>query len=200
MNTLGSKSIANEKGAILIVTVLVLAVVSAVGVMATRSATTEVRIAAHDKAHKMTWFFTDGIVSELSSILIEKNVETRGFGEEGDELPIAVEGASPNLEIYTRDFYLNAESDVCEANVPSPENRDVAMASSGLGGGTSVQLRIFSASGFTAGTALEMVEGYSGRGKSAAGGGLTYEYTIRGLGQGPINSEARITARYRLII
>jgi len=200
MNTLGSKNIANEKGAILIVTLLVLAVVSAVGVMATRSATTEARIAAHDKAYKITWFFTDAIVSELSNILIEKNVEARGFGEEDDELPISVEGASPYLEVYDRAFYLNTPSDVCEVNIPAPENRDVAMAGSDLGGGTEVHLRIYADRELLEGAGLEMADGYSGRAKSIAGGGLRYDYTIRGLGQGPANSEAKISARYRLII
>ena len=200
MNTLRSKYTGNEKGATLIITVLVLAVVSAIGVMATRSATTEIRIAAHDKAHKMTWFLTDGVTSEMSSILLEKNFESRGFGDEGDPLPITLAGASPNLEIYERSFYQNVRSDSCEANFPSETDRDIALAGTALGGGTDVHLRIFQDRiKKREGNSWIMVDGYSVSGKSMAGGGYSYEYVINGLGLGPVNSQARVTARYELI-
>ncbi|RJQ81662.1 MAG: hypothetical protein C4519_08645 [Desulfobacteraceae bacterium] len=182
----------NQEGSALLIAVLVMVAITIIGVIAIQTSSTELSIAAHDKWHKMTFFGTDGVTSEITPELIEQAIEERGFG---DTTPVAY-GPSGDLQVHVSDFYLNEEG-TCEANIPSPTNRDVEIANQGE---TSVYLRIYGDTEFSPGNALQLPEGYHGRGKGAAGGGAIIIYNVRGLGIGANETKARISTRYMHVI
>jgi hypothetical protein len=189
MNCKPVLDIRNERGSALIVTVLILLAVTVIGILSTRSATIELQIAGHDKVHKMTWFATDAVCDGLVPELIEQNIEQRGFG---DQLPPFKYGNSNDLDIHTSEFYLN---ETCA--VPSETNRDIEMT--GLAQ-TDVSVVVFGDTRFLPGNAIQLPEGYHGRGKGLAGGGAQIVYIIRGFGRGAANSQARVTTGWRHVM
>jgi Tfp pilus assembly protein PilX len=173
----------------LIVVVLVLMVVTVAGLMATRSALIEQQIATNDKTFKMTWHATDAVVDGLMPELIEQNITNRGFGTQATPFNY---GNTNNLDIYTSEFYLN---ETCA--IPSETNRDVEM--SGLSQ-TTVSVVAYGVTELTPGNAIQLPEGYHGRGKGLAGGGAQIKFVMRGLGRGPANSRARVSSGWRHLI
>ena len=182
-------SLRNEDGSALIVTVLILMTMTVIGILATRTATIELQVAGHDKVHKMTWYATDAVCDGLVPELIEQNIEQRGFGKTDDVIQY---GPSGSLDIYTSEFYTNQAC--C---VPTPTDRDIEM--SGLND-TDVSVCVFGRTRFMPGNAIQLPEGYHGRGKGMAGGGAQIIYIIRGLGRGPADSEARVAMGWRHVI
>lgn len=179
----------NEQGSMLIVVVLVLMVVTVIGILATRSALIEQQVATNDKVHKMTWHATDAVTDGLMPELIEQNIAQRGFGS---QTPPITYGNSTNLGIYTSEFYLN---ETCA--VPSETNRDVEMA--GLSQ-TTIGVSVFGVTSLSPGNAIQLPEGYHGRGKGLAGGGAQLQFVIRGLGRGADNSQSRVSSGWRHVI
>jgi Tfp pilus assembly protein PilX len=70
----------NDKGSALIITVLILVAATVIGLLASRTANIEQRIASYDKFHKMTWYATDSVVLGLMPELIEQNIAKRFHG------------------------------------------------------------------------------------------------------------------------
>ena len=174
----------NENGSALVIVVLILAVVTVIGVLATRTATIELQVASHDKLHKMTWYATEAVCDGLMPELIEQNIENRDFGAEATPFNF---GNSADLFIHKTDFWENM-----------------------VGVGTDVEMEELSESNVTActyctvgplpGSGDNMNEGYAGRGKTSAKGGTQRVYTISGLGRGPANSQARVVTGWRHVI
>lgn len=187
MNNELSSKFKNQKGSALIVVVLVLMVVTVIGLLSSRTAVIEEKLTSNDKTHKMTWAATDADCYGLMPELIEKNIEERGFGD--TSASSLAYGNTTGLQVFTGDFYLN---DTCA--IPSETNRDVEV--SGIGD-TDVYISIFGASALTPGNAIQLPEGYHGRGKGLAGGGAMTEFIIRGLGKGKGKSQIRVSAGWR---
>jgi hypothetical protein len=189
MDTQKESVFRNEQGSALIVTVLILMTVTVIGILASRTANIELQVASHDKVHKMTWFATDAVCDGLVPELIEQNIESRGFGSQTTPFKY---GPSNDLDIFNSEFYLN---EMCA--IPSETNRDIQMT--GLSQ-TTVHVSVFGDTTFSPGNAIQLPEGYHGRGKGLAGGGAQIMFNIRGLGRGAANSEARVTTGWRHII
>ena len=187
----------NDKGSALITAILILMVVTVIGVIASRTATIELRIATHDKLHKMTWFATDGTVDGIVPGLLEQAIDNRL--QSGDDLEELLPVFAPTLTATNYEFYNNLATGVCALDTPSPTNADIILASEVMGHST-VYVRAYGPTEAVGGTSQLMVEGYSGFGKSAARGGTMITYTIRGLGLGEANTEARLESRWRYVI
>lgn len=179
----------NEEGSMLIVVVLVLMVVTVIGILSTRTALIEQQIATKDKIHKMTWHATDAVVDGLMPELIEQNIAERGFGS---QTPPFNYGNTNDLDVYNSEFYMN---ETCA--IPSETNRDVEM--SGLSQ-TTVDTVVYGVTSLSEGNAIQLPEGYHGRGKGLAGGGAQINFVIRGLGRGADNSQSRVSAGWRHVI
>lgn len=189
MNNFIKSTLNRETGSALLISLLVLVVVTSLGIMATRTATIESSIAVNDKLHKIVWFATDGVVDGFMPELIEQNIYLRGF--EG-EAPITDYG--PGITINTPDFYLNSDGGSCDSKIPSSSNRDVEVAGIGQ---TDVSVRVFGVVKLSDGNAIQLPEGYHGRGKGLSGGGGAIIYTINGLGAGARKSRATSTITWR---
>lgn len=186
----------NQQGSALITAVLILMAVTVLGIVATRTANIELRIATHDKTHKMTWFATDGTIEGLVPELMEQAIEEALTGEDILEEVIQVDTdvvSAPNPT-----FYLNEDTRVCATSLPTPDSNDIVLSAAAMGG-TDVYVRVYGDTEFSPGNALQLPEGYHGRGKGLAGGGAMIIYNIRGQGIST-DSEARLLSRWRHII
>jgi hypothetical protein len=190
MHTKDIQNMNNQNGSVLVMVLVVLLALTALGIMAMRTGNTELDVAANDKFHKMVFFAADG-VNEMTTELIEQNIEERGFST-------STWGGTGEVSIANGDFYANAEdSMVPDNNIPSPTNRDIEVPNMGE---NSVYLRVYGNSTLSTGSALQIAAGYEGIGKSVAGGGAQIVYEVRSLGTGPAGSRARIWLRWRHLI
>jgi hypothetical protein len=187
----------NEKGSALIIAILILMVVTVIGIIASRTASIELRIATHDKVHKMTWFATDATVDELVPELMEQAIEMRLTGEDALEEVMQVD--TTLLAAPTKAFYMNEDPGDCLDCVPSGDNYDIKLAAAAMGY-SDVHVRVYGDTEFSPGNALQLPEGYHGRGKGLASGGAMIIYNIRGQGVAHTGTEARITNRWRHVI
>ncbi len=174
----------NENGSALIVVILVLMVITVLGVLATRTSTIELQVASHDKLHKMTWYTTEAVCDGLAPEMIEQNIESRGFGS---QTPPFNYGPTSDLWVHNSEFYLNEACNGADMQVDNLSE-------------TAVQVAIFGNTTLSPGNALQLPEGYHGRGKGLAGGGAQIVYTISGLGNGPAKSQARVVTGWRHLI
>ena len=192
-----------QTGSALVIVMLILMVVTAIGILALKTSTTDLDIAASDKCFKETWWATDG-ANQMSTELIEQNIEDRGQGADWES---GMYGPTGQAGVDTPDFWKNEEDLVCAKNVPSATNRDVFVPGPGDAafdseayGKTVVSVKIYGATGYMPGAALDQTSGYDGRAKGAAGGGAQILYNIRGFGDGAGPCEARILQIWRHLI
>ena len=186
MKSVFTENMNNQSGSVLVIVMLVLLAVTALGVMAINTGTTELDVAASDKFHTIAFFAADG-ANEMTTELTEQNIEQRGF-----DTPTWGAG---NVTIATSNFYANAEDTVTPANnCPSDTNYDIEVPAMGE---SIVYLKVTSNSALSTGSALQIAAGYEGMGKSLAGGGAQIVYDIRSAATGPDgNSSARILLRW----
>ena len=76
------KFLNNEKGFVLIVSLMMLVVLVVIGMVATNMTTVELQIAGNDKAQKQTFYGSDG-GSEVALALLEENINSAGFDSAG---------------------------------------------------------------------------------------------------------------------
>jgi hypothetical protein len=180
----------NSNGGVTIAALLILAVLTIIGISSISTSNMEVQIATNDKVHKMTFYAADG-GSELGTELLELNIAcASGFAN--DNLVIN------NITVADKDFWMqNDEPKDGADNVipyPSDSERDVLIDSAA---GTHTNLSIYGASAFGVGGAIEMAAGYEGKGKGAAGGGVSLLYQIFSQHLGLQNSESVVAIQWR---
>ncbi len=179
----------NQSGMVLVVVMLVLLAVTALGIMAIRTGTTELDVASNDKFHKVVFFAADG-ASDMVTELIGQNIDMRGFN--------ASSYGKANINTGSLDFFNNVEDEVTPANnIPTETNYDVEVPNIG---DCKVSLKVYGKTGFSTGSALQMAAGYDGVGKSLAGGGAQIVYEIRSRATGPYHSVARLWWRWLHLI
>lgn len=188
----------SEHGSALITAVLILMVVTVIGIIASRTADIELRIATHDKVHKMTWFATDAAIEGVVPELVEQALEMRLSEEDMENIEELIQIRTDVLSITHPRFFLN-EPSTCELNVPTRDNADIVLAAEALGH-ADVHVRVYGPTMAMGGGSLLMVEGYHGEGKGAASGGTMILYTLRGFGMGESNSQARLANQWRHVI
>lgn len=181
-----------EKGSLLIVGVLVLAAVTVIGVLATKTAVVETQIATYDKMYRKTWSITDGTVNMLMLKIIELGNEDGSrpveFGAEDDSND---EHGGFYLKNYDDDegditkagYLLRQPGATCSANQINDADPGSNSAALTNVDSTNVLLKIYSETKPFHGNAQQQNQGYSGIGTSSATGGAVRDYTIRGLGR-----------------
>lgn len=179
-------SLQNEKGSALVIALIIMVVLTLLGQIATRTSTTEIKIAANDKRHKLTFYEADG-ATELATELIEQNIEETGF----DTL---IMGTGNLIKIETPDFALN---EIEEATTPSDTSRDFFLPSGYVAPQPHTNFKVGGQVDFVPGSALQMAAAYEGRGKSAAQGGTQIVYDVVTQRVGLQNSEAIVRIQWR---
>jgi hypothetical protein len=179
----------NSNGGVTIAALLILAVLTIIGISSITTSNMEVQIATNDKVHKMAFYAADG-GSELGTELLELNIACpSGF---------ASDNLGPNTVITAvdRDFWMQSAEPVVipPATYPSDTERDVLINTAA---GTNTNLSIFGETAFGVGGAIQMAAGYEGKGKGAAGGGVSLLYEIHSQHMGFANSESVVAIHWR---
>ncbi len=201
-----------EKGSVLIISVLILAVLTVTGILATKTAVVETRIATYDKIYKQSWSLTDGTVNMLMLKAIQ-------WGNEDGSRPIEFGEQDENNEDYGGFYLTNYDDDdgnitkagyllrqpgeTCAGNQIDADNPDSNSAELKNMDGSEVLLKIYSETRPFHGNAQQQNQGYSGIGTSSAAGGAIRDYTIRGLGRigaSVAGGEHKHITRYNYII
>lgn len=171
-----TKTIKNEQGFVLIVSLLMLVVLMIIGIAATNTTTLELQISGNDKVSKQTFYQADG-GTQVGAELVEDSIDRSGYANDGFAVgPVTVQH---------RDFYLNDAT-----TVPAPDwnNPDATMQQTSL---------IFrGATEITPGSAIQMVAGYEGKGKASASGGAVRIYDIWSRHSGDANSDATVVIEW----
>jgi Tfp pilus assembly protein PilX len=194
MNNIMMKDKGSQTGSTLMIVLLVLASVTSLGVMAIMTGDTEQDVAANDKFHKMAFNSADS-ACEMTSELIEQNIEERGFS--------TGTWGNGKVGIKKSNFYMNEESfddpgtsDIDESlwNRPTETSQDIEIPDIGNG---VAYVNTYANTALSTGSAIEIAAGYEGTAKGLAGGGGQMVFEIRSLADGPVDSQARVWLRWR---
>ena len=180
----------NSNGGVTIAALLILAVLTIIGISSISTSNIEVQIATNDKVHKMAFYAADG-GTELGTELLELNIAcASGFAT--DNLPV-----TDDITVVDRDFWMQADAPKAGGHVipfPSDTERDVLINNAA---GTNTNLSIFGVTALGIGGAIEMAAGYEGKGKGAAGGGVSLLYQIFSQHLGLADSESVVAIEWR---
>ena len=188
--------IRNESGGVLIVvSVMILALVTILGISSTKTSNIESKIAVNDHLHKMAFYGADG-GTQTGIQVIEENISCPGgFNNEPTDI-------NNMVRVSNRDFYTNPMPNATAAisMCPSDTARDVYYPLAYASNEPHTNLRFFGRTRYTVGSAIHMAAGYEGRGKSAAAGGGEIVYQNHAQRIGIRNSESHVMVQWRHVI
>lgn len=164
--------IANERGSVLNIALLILMILTLAGIYLSQSTTTSVKIAGNEKSYQNMFYTADSGV-DLAAELVEQNVACpNGFTEDGVGL-----GKTINNTIKVEDghlfFWQNAQ-----VLRPTDANRDAYLPVGATVNDPRTNFTFGGATVWSKGGAIQMAAGYEGKGKSAASGGGHILYDI----------------------
>jgi hypothetical protein len=181
----------NSNGGVTIAALLILAVLTIIGIASISTSNIEVQIATNDKVHKMAFYAADG-GTELGTELLELNIACAS-GFTSDNLAV-----TDDVTVVDRDFWMQNDEpkDGSDNVIPYPSNteRDILINNAA---GTNTNLSIFGVTALGVGGAIEMAAGYEGKGKGAAGGGVSLLYQIFSQHLGLADSESVVAIEWR---
>jgi hypothetical protein len=182
----------NQNGSAMVIALIIMALLTIIGHLATRSTRLELQTATNDLRHKQAFYTADGI-SEMAAELLEQNLAcSTGF-------TILQKGGL--IEVLNADFWKN---NLVAGQVPSDDDRDVRIPLLPPDGTDDTQphtnIVYGGTTAFGTGSALQIAAGYEGKGKSIAGGGafMVFEQSVQH--RGNFNAEACVQTQWRHII
>ncbi|MFT5698177.1 MAG: hypothetical protein ACI8ZB_001031 [Desulforhopalus sp.] len=195
-----------NEGFILVVCMVMLVLLTLMGIVGTRTTTTELLISGNDKVSKQVFYNADGD-TEVGIELVELNVSCpTGFmaapGGFDNTSPLSA-SAFPiyGVDVFDSTFALDeVATDVPNtigagitlANYPSVDARTIRIAGDPANPDVAptTNMAIFGKTEYSAGAAIQLAAGYDGKGKGAAGGGAVIKYEIHAQHRGLANSES----------
>ncbi len=193
----------NEKGFVLVISLLILLILVIVGIAALNTTTIELQIAGNDKVHKQTFYAAEA-GAELGVEVMEQSLRNcqDGFTVDGtDSSSVKFADLDGTIRVFERDgnslmLYQNAVppvTDVCDGS-----KYDIAFPISNLATGSQANyLYVGGETKMAFGGSLQMAAGYEGKGKSAAGGGAYKRYDIYSRHEGLRNSQSIVLLGWR---
>jgi len=182
----------NQNGSAMVIALIIMALLTIIGHLATRSTRLELQTATNDLRHKQAFYTADGI-SEMAAELLEQNVAcSTGF---------TTLQRGGLIEVMVDDFWKN---NLVANRLPSDAVRDVRIPLLPPNGPDDTQphtnIVYGGSTGFGTGSALQIAAGYEGKGKSIAGGGaiMVFEQSVQH--RGNFNSEACVQTQWRHVI
>lgn len=197
----------DEKGFILIVSLMMLVILSLVGSFALNTTIFELQISGNDKVAKDSFYRADA-GGQAGSELLEQNLGCpNGFSANP---PFAIQGVNvydakmAYHEVLTDvngvTTWVAAEGrPVTLEDIPNDTIRAARILNDpGSGNDTTPHTNIvaWGNTEYLPGSALQMAAGYEGRAKGAAGTGAVIKYELQSQHLGLANSEARIAANW----
>ncbi|MHC1730196.1 MAG: PilX N-terminal domain-containing pilus assembly protein [Syntrophobacteraceae bacterium] len=184
MNTLR-----NERGSALIITLLMIALLSVIGIFSAQTSKVENKLAGNDRLHKVAFHGAEGGI-QVAKELVEANIEDRG-------------GWTANTSrqgVFVREGTIFSKESLKATEYASETDCQAYFPASWAAGEPRTNIRVGGNQSLSTGSAIMMVAGYEGKGKSAAQGGAYIIYDIRSEHHDGDNSMARILSRYRHVM
>jgi len=207
--------VTNKRGSALVVALLVLVVLTLIGISATTTTTFELQIAGNDKLFKRAFYAADG-ATEMAGELIEQNIDNRnwtkvnGSGQLDPTTGTLIDGSNPyyrgNVRIETDNPYMNRDpmdpipADPTNPADPTTANRDFVFTRGASDNGPHTNMKAVGNTTLSTGSAVQLIAGYEGKGKGAAGGGAWITYDVRAYRQDVRNTEVKILLGWRHVL
>ena len=191
----------NNRGSALVVALLMLVVLTLIGISATTTTTFELQIAGNDKLFKKAFYAADG-ATEMGGELIEQNIEDRDwdFGDDGVNPPSAGNPLNRgNVSIESENPYMNRDSTDPDP-IPSDSNRDALFPRGAANSDPHTNIKAVGNTTLSTGSAVQLIAGYEGKGKGAAGGGAWITYDVRAQRRDLRNTEVMIRLGWRHVL
>ena len=191
----------NKRGSALVVALLMLVVLTLLGISATTTTTFELQIAGNDKLFKRAFYAADG-ATEMGGELIEQNIEDRDwdFGDDDINPPSTGNPLNRvNVSVVTDNPYMNRDSTDPDP-IPSDSNRDAVYPRAALNSIPQTNIKAVGNTTLSTGSAVQLIAGYEGKGKGAAGGGAWITYDVRAQRRDLRNTEVRIRLGWRHVL
>lgn len=177
----------NENGSALIFAVMILAVLTIIAVSTIKTSTVEVKISSNDKVYKTAFYAADG-GTEVGREMIEQNLAcANGFALE----PLTIG------TFVVEDAVFAYKEDPPVGDFPSDTERDLHFPADDTQPHTNIVA--YGNTQLSPGNALQMISGYEGKGKGAAGGGAQIVYDLHSKHEGK-DSAVTIEINYRHVI
>jgi hypothetical protein len=198
------KKLREERGSTLLLSMIVISLLAVAGILSSQTSTMETRIARNDRLHKLSFYEAEG-GAEASTELLEQNIEQRGFcAGLGANQVCQVVGMSMDTAVSddpSLKFYMNTALGGTVKPTSAAAGRDVYIQKGAdattppitnilIGGDTEL----------STGGAIQMIAGYEGKGKGAAGGGAWIIYDIRSRHQGLDNSDSTVELEWKHVM
>jgi hypothetical protein len=189
----------NNRGSALVVALLMLVVLTLIGISATTTTTFELQIAGNDRLYKQAFYAADG-ATEMGGELIEQNIEDRDwdFGADGVS---AISPSNPlargNVRLESPNPYMNREP---MDGIPSDINRDAVYPRTAINSDPHTNIKAVGNTTLSTGSAVQLIAGYEGKGKGAAGGGAWITYDVRAERRDVRDTDVRILLGWRHVL
>jgi hypothetical protein len=198
------KKLREERGSTLLLSMIVISLLAVAGILSSQTSTTETRIARNDRLHKLAFYEAEG-GAEAGTELLEQNIEQRGFCSGlGANQVCRVVGMSIDTAVAddpSLRFYMNPALGATVKPTATAAGRDVYIQK-GTDAATPpiTNILIGGDTELSTGGAIQMIAGYEGKGKGAAGGGAWIIYDIRSRHQGLDNSDSIVELEWKHVM
>jgi Tfp pilus assembly protein PilX len=189
----------NKRGSALVIALLMLVVLTLIGISATTTTTFELQISGNDKLFKRAFYAADG-ATEMGGELIEQNIEDRNwdFGADGVNPPSTANPLNRgNVSIESENPYMNRDP---MDPIPTDSNRDAVYPRAATAGNPHTNIKAVGNTTLSTGSAVQLIAGYEGKGKGAAGGGAWITYDVRAQRHDLRNTEVMIRLGWRHVL
>jgi hypothetical protein len=191
----------NKRGSALVVALLMLVVLTLIGISATTTTTFELQIAGNDKLFKRAFYAADG-ATEMGGELMEQNIEDRDWelGADGVNPPSAGNPLNRgNVSVESENPYMNRDATDPDP-IPTENNRDAVYPKAAWNSIPQTNIKVVGNTTLSTGSAVQLIAGYEGKGKGAAGGGAWITYDVRAQRRVLRNAEVRIRLGWRHVL
>lgn len=183
------KTLKNEQGFVLIVSLLMLVVLMIIGIAATTTTTIDLQISGNDKVSKQTFYQAEA-GTQVGTELVEDNIWEAGYANNNFTLG--------GVLVAHKDFYLNENpTPTTPPTVGEWAAADAYLPNTAVPPAVPRTDLIFKGTtSIVPGSAIQMIAGYEGKGKAAASGGAIRRYDIWSRHSGKANSESTIVIEW----
>jgi hypothetical protein len=196
MESLATRSL-NQRGSALVVTILILAILTLIGISVTNTTRIETIIAGNEKFHKIAFYNADTgvhVTPKLISYCVDNGEAQQGL----TNINYLDDNGDPDATINTLDIFFY-ELMGFDALLGRPAH-DAVCDTSFFQDGHEVEVDIDrSGQQSLAGGGVEFASGAEGIGVGSAGG-VALLYTLDSYGDGPATAESEIVGVYRKVV
>jgi len=163
--------IRDEQGSMLVFTIMVLCLLTIIALLASNNSVVEVQTATNDTLQKIAFYQADGGTG-IGSLMLEENIACANrFKDSSHQAGGTLDGSELDIGIDNEAFWMNElDENTYDPSTFDPQSqRDLHYPPDDSG--SHINIAMLGVSGLSPGSALQILAGYEGKGKGAAGGG-----------------------------